>query len=129
MVEPPLTERNIQRIILAALARDYPQGISYHCPNGGQRNAREGAELRKDGVLAGIPDLGVIRPNGRIGWLEVKTDIGVLSNVQANLHTKMLPLGHHVYIIRSLNDIFLIIESWKLEDSISASGRRDTSSI
>jgi hypothetical protein len=126
---PPLTERNLQRIILAALARDYPAGITYHCPNGGQRNAREGAELRKDGVLSGIPDLGIIRPGGRIGWLEIKTDVGVLSKVQTELHTKMLPLGHLVYVVRSLADVFPIIERWKLEDSISAPGRGNTSPI
>ena len=43
-----------------------------HCPNGGQRNPREASRLKWQGVLAGVPDIIVPLPGGRVMWLEVK---------------------------------------------------------
>ena len=31
--------------------------FAFHCPNGGYRNAREGAKLKAMGVRAGVPDV------------------------------------------------------------------------
>ena len=36
----------------------YPElKLLYHCPNGGKRNAREAARLKKEGVKSGVPDV------------------------------------------------------------------------
>ena len=43
-------------------------------PNGGKRNIREGARLKKQGVQAGVPDLMLHIPTKKYGalWIEMK---------------------------------------------------------
>ena len=39
-------------------ALQYPElSLLYHIPNGGKRNAKEAANLKRQGVKAGVPDL------------------------------------------------------------------------
>ena len=52
---------------------------TFHCPNGGLRGKAEAGRLKKQGVLAGIPDVGVPLPGGQILWIEVKKPGGRLS--------------------------------------------------
>ena len=72
--------------------------------------------MKADGLLVGAPDLFVIRPLGRMGWIEVKAEKGILSNEQRLLHSVMLDNSHVVHIVRSLEQLLPIIEGWKLED-------------
>jgi len=41
--------------------------VTYHVPNGGQRNKKTAADLKRQGVKAGVSDLVVME--GRGGWL------------------------------------------------------------
>lgn len=109
-------ERQIQRAILTLLWRSYPQAFAMHIPLGGYRNKIEAYNLKLDGALAGSPDLLVVRPNGRVSWIEVKADTKV-SKVQAELHAKMLPMGHMVHVIDDVMALLPIIEGWKREDA------------
>lgn len=116
---PPLTETNLQRIIVAAIRRDYPQGIVGSIPNGAAVSSKlEAVKLKAEGLLSGAPDLFVIRPRQRIGWIEMKTGVGVLTKSQELLHPQMLERQHMVHIVRSLTDLWPIIEKWKNEDLI-----------
>lgn len=48
----------------------YPElALLHHIPNGGNRNAREGAKLKRMGVLAGVPDLHL--PAARGGYISL----------------------------------------------------------
>lgn len=86
-----------------------------HIPLGGHRNKIEAYNLKLDGALAGTPDLLIIRPHGRVGWIEVKAGTKV-SKVQAELHAKMRPMGHTVHVVDDLDHMLLIIHQWKIED-------------
>lgn len=119
MNTPPVTERTIQRQILAAFARDWAECIVFHVPNGEKRDLRTAAELKKDGVLAGIFDLGVIAPLGKTYWIEVKTDIGVLSDAQKDIHKRTKQNGHEVYVMRHVNDALEFIRKNKHATSTS----------
>lgn len=124
---PPMTERNRQRIVLAALARDYPIGITGAIPNGMHSSKWEGAKAKLDGLLVGACDLFIIRPMGKIGWIEMKDDTGKLSSAQITLHARMRLMGHEVYVVRTLEDLWPIIELWKLEDANTPSTPREGS--
>ncbi len=57
-------------------AKEIPElGLLLHIPNGGKRNPREAARLKKQGVRAGVPDLYLPVPRGgRHGlWIELKS--------------------------------------------------------
>lgn len=49
----------------------------YAIPNGGKRDAREAARLKKQGVKAGVSDIHLILPAGGYGglWVELKRPI------------------------------------------------------
>ncbi len=50
---------------LAETKVKYPQlRWLYHCPNGGQRNEREGAKFKAMGVKRGVPDLHLVWAKG-----------------------------------------------------------------
>lgn len=51
------TERQSQRTVVQYVRTKYPDVLIFAIPNGGSRNKIEAANLKKDGVLAGVPDL------------------------------------------------------------------------
>ena len=55
--------------------------LVFAVPNGGSRNIREAANLKRSGVLAGAPDL-VVAKDGQVWFLEIKTQTGRQSPAQ-----------------------------------------------
>ena len=78
--------------------------IIFHIPMGGSRDAREGANLKTQGALAGVPDLCLVLPQGRIIWIEMKAEDGSLSKVQIDLHASFALLGQTVIVAYSVFD-------------------------
>lgn len=77
----------------------------YAVPNGGRRNAKEAMGLKREGVLAGIPDLQVVLPDGRVLWVEMKKRKGgTVSKVQKDIHTKLEELGHSVCVAKGAKE-------------------------
>ena len=52
----------------------HPKVLIFAIPNGGSRDAREGAKLKQEGVLAGVSDLFIAEPIGQYAglFLEMK---------------------------------------------------------
>ncbi len=62
----------------ANLARcKYPElELLHHIPNGGKRNAREAASLKRQGVKAGVPDICLPVPKGQYHGLYIELKVG-----------------------------------------------------
>jgi hypothetical protein len=73
-------------------------------PNGGFRNPREGTNLRRQGVLKGIPDLVLIFSEGRTCWIEMKAAGGSVSPEQRLMHASLEKLGHDVMVAYGCSD-------------------------
>lgn len=55
----------------------YPElELAYHIPNGGKRNAREAANLKRQGVKAGVPDIHLPVARGRYHGLYIELKVG-----------------------------------------------------
>ena len=78
-------------------------------PNGGSRDAREGANLKVQGVLAGMPDLVVVLP-GRTVWIEMKAPGGRVSPAQKDVHARLQELGEEVHVCYSAESAVTILE-------------------
>lgn len=78
------------------IADDAKRPVVFAVPNGGSRDAREAANLKTQGVLAGVPDLGIVLPCGEICWVEMKATDGRVSGTQTLLHAHFDKLGHEV---------------------------------
>ena len=105
-------EMAIQRAILGFIARCCPGSDARAIPNDSHTRMAQLAR-RSQGVIAGTPDLVVVAPGGITVWLEVKAPRGVLSEAQKGTHAHWKRLGHHVAVVRSIEDA---------EDALRAAG-------
>lgn len=96
--------------LVAALRRHWSQlpderrPIVFSVPNGGKRNAAEGANLKAQGALAGIPDLIVWLPGGKSLLVEMKARDGHLSGSQVLIHAYVAKLGFSCVVAYSAED-------------------------
>jgi hypothetical protein len=96
--------------LVAALRRhwnlrpDEHRPIVFAVPNGGKRNAAEAANLKTQGVLAGIHDLIIWLPGGSSILIEMKATNGHLSTSQVGIHAHVKQLGFPSIVAYSAED-------------------------
>lgn len=101
-------EADAQRAIVQALRFALPRdAIVHHCANevteAGPSGARRQAILVGMGVHAGFADLIVIS-NGRVLFLEVKSQAGQLRKSQEVFHDTVVTQGFGWALVRSIDD-------------------------
>jgi hypothetical protein len=92
-----------------------PQCLVFHPANGGLRSKAEAARLRWMGVVAGIPDLVVLAPVGKVYFLEVKTPDGRLSFEQSEIFGRFVALGVGAAVVRSVDDARRAFRAWGIK--------------
>lgn len=80
--------------------------VCYAIPNGGSRGRRQGAALKAEGVLAGIPDIHI--PALAL-FIEMKTPVGKVSPVQKEMHERLRADGQTVEVCRSVDDVMRVV--------------------
>ena len=104
---PTPTEAEEQRALFklcAVLSGRYPElALLHHIPNGGSRNAAEAANLKRQGVKAGVPD--IFLPVARKGYhglyIELKRqEGGRLSDAQKWWIERLRRQGYAVYVCK-----------------------------
>ena len=68
------------------------------------------------GVLAGVADVGVLLPGGRIAWLEAKTATGKQSPAQRRFARWCKQLGHEYHLVRTVEHALEIAATWERYD-------------
>lgn len=99
----------VMRFLRLAWPGDLPV---FHVPNGGSRTAREAGKLKAMGVLAGVPDLTFILPNGQTAFIELKTSDGGLSAEQIDFRTLVVALGCAYRVCRTVDEVEATITRW-----------------
>lgn len=74
--------------------------LLYHIPNGGKRNAREAARLKREGVKSGVPDINLPIPRGMYYglWVEMKSEKGKPTKSQEKWIKSLRDWGHYVAV-------------------------------
>ena len=107
-------EQQLQKAVLEHLRwRGVPELFAFHVPNGGWRSPVEAAIFRALGVVAGVPDILVIR-NGQVFALELKTEHGRLTQTQAETQQRMCAAGAKVAVAIGLDAALQQLEQWQL---------------
>lgn len=90
----------------------HPQhrGLLFAVPNGGKRSVVEANRMKHMGLVAGIPDM-IFAYAGKITFLEFKTLDGKLSDVQKEIHIKLMIAGFDIRIVRDFDTFRNIIHS------------------
>lgn len=110
-------EAPIQEAIVAYLRRVLPDAIVHHCRNEinkrGANIARELAEAKRLGAVAGFPDIIVLNWSN-IGpvFLEVKAPRSYPSQAQRDMHAHLERLGYPVAVVRSIDDTRAALAGW-----------------
>lgn len=108
-------EQDLQQQAIAFIRRAYPTLVHFHVPNSsGNRGRRLGGIMKSMGLLAGVPDIVVVQPNGLAGFLELKAGRGKLTESQAAFRDRVTKLGCCWAEIRTIEQLATTLESWLL---------------
>lgn len=84
----------------------------FHIPNGGSRNKAEAANLKRQGVKAGVPDLCI--PVARCGYhglyVEMKAPKGRVSERQAEWIALLREQGYAAYVCHGAGNAIALID-------------------
>lgn len=113
-----MTEAQEQKFLFqwAGLARQkYPElELLFHVPNGGRRDGREAASLKKQGVKAGVPDL--ILPSAHGGYcglfIELKVGKNKTTEKQNKWIEKLKKQGYFVSVCYGWREASDVISSY-----------------
>ena len=107
--------------ILQRQLREYLASRGYqsvHVPNGAtlrgdkEQRGRQMANLKRDGLLIGFPDLIVYGHSGRVGHIEVKTPKGRVTEAQEAVGVWLEQWGHNYAVCRSVEDVDAALDAW-----------------
>lgn len=99
-------ESGIQTAIVNYLRRALPAGYrAMSIPNGGKRNAITGAILKREGAMAGAPDLQIVGPQGAVAFIEVKAPGGSLSPAQKDFRNWCGEWSIPFCVARGISDV------------------------
>jgi hypothetical protein len=76
----------------------------WHVPNGGLRDKAVAAKLKWMGVLAGVLDLTVVGPGGKVAFWEVKEPGLSLSDEQLEMIEALTAMGYRCAVVWSIED-------------------------
>ncbi len=84
-------------------------------PNGGYRHTLSAVKLKREGVVAGVPDLLVFTPapkdpTARGVAIELKTVRGRLSLLQVAFHVHLRAAGWRVYVCRGSEEALTVLQ-------------------
>lgn len=111
-----MTEAALQTSIITYLSCVLPNALVVAVPNGGSRagGAREGYRLKRQGVMAGFPDLLIFPGDGRAFVMEVKTEIGRVSPQQRQVMDRLHHAGIGGAVVRSIDDVTRALKAWNI---------------
>lgn len=105
-----MRERDLQVAVMEYLAVALPpDAFAFHPVNEGRRSLAFGARLKREGMVAGVPDICVIY-QGRAHWCELKSLKGSISPAQKATHKRLRECGCGVMVCRSLADVELFLD-------------------
>lgn len=114
-----ISEDMIHRQVIqwARLQRLFDGRVSdylHHSPNGGKRDAREGAKFKAQGVLAGFPDLFLFVPVVPYSglFIELKAKKGIVSDSQKVIMSRLAMRGYSVKVAYGFDEAIKIIQDY-----------------
>jgi len=109
-----LRESDIQRAVFDHLRwRGVPGVFAFHVPNGGKRDRIEAAIFKGLGARAGVPDVFAVH-QGRCYAIELKTEAGRLTKVQAEAIATLERAGAVTAVCRGLDAALHTLAAWGL---------------
>jgi len=117
------TEAAHQKVFFRWLGLAFPfvRALTFHIPNGGRRNAEEGAHLKAQGVTAGVPDIFMAIPTEAYPglFIEFKAGKNKATAMQAAFIARLREAGYRVDVCYSYEEArTIVIEYLKGSDYV-----------
>lgn len=117
-------EHQLQTACVRWFAYAYPdlRGRLFAVPNGGRRDGVTGARLKAEGVVAGVADLILLKPNRHYAALliEMKTPTGRQSAAQRAWQALITANNEYLYTLcRSFDDFRLIVQTYLADELLT----------
>lgn len=105
-----MSEDRLQQECYVWFHNNYPhlRGLLFHVPNGGSRNAREGAKFKAMGVFPGVADFIFFYKN-RFYAIELKTLTGTQSKKQKYWQSIVLDNGATYVLARTVSEFKMLM--------------------
>ena len=113
-----MTEHQLQVQCITWFKLVYNNKLIFAIPNGGNRNIGTAIKLKKEGVLAGVPDLFVAEPTKHYAglFIEMKNGKkGKVSDSQKIIMPQLSLRGYRVEVVRSFEEFQDIINLYLKE--------------
>ena len=112
-------EDDLQSACITWFDYQFPKlkNLLFHVPNGGNRNIREAARLKKQGVRSGVSDLILLVPNNEYHGLciELKSYQGKLSINQSNWIELVRKNNYCAIVVNSFEAFKFVIENYLIQ--------------
>ncbi len=106
-------EAQLQRALFEHIAYRKVAGWRFwSTPNAGKRSLQMGAELKAQGMTAGVGDLSIVSPTGRYHELELKVPTGRLSAAQRERQEQLKASGVVCAVAYGLDAALAILQGW-----------------
>jgi VRR-NUC domain len=106
-------EAALQRAVFEHIAyRKRPGWRFWSTPNAAKRSLQMGAELKAQGMTAGVGDISIVSPSGRYHELELKTPTGRLSPAQRERQEELKASGVICATAYGLDAALAILVGW-----------------
>lgn len=106
-------EAALQRAVFEHIAyRKRPGWRFWSTPNAAKRSLQMGAELKAQGMTAGVGDISIVSPTGRYHELELKTPTGRLSPAQRKRQDELKASGVICATAYGLDAALAILAGW-----------------
>jgi hypothetical protein len=107
-------ERDIQEAVCEHLrTRGRPRLVWFAVPNGGSRDVREAANMKRQGVTAGVADI-ILLHDCKFFALELKSETGRLSEAQMAFLAAVNEAGGFAAHAHGLDRAIATLEAWQL---------------
>jgi hypothetical protein len=108
-----LREHDIQKTVLAHLGLFGKDNVfAFAIPNAGWRPGAIGSRMKAEGLTAGVADLAIMLPAGKVAWLELKARRGRQSEAQKAFEAVCHQLGHPYAMARGLDEAIDVLKGW-----------------
>lgn len=109
-------EDDIQEAFFRAARMTFPKldRLLFAVPNGGKRNSREAARMKRQGVTPGVSDIICLVPNNKYSFLcmETKTEDGTQTDHQKEFQWQVEESGGLYVIFRSASEGIQLLKDY-----------------
>lgn len=109
-----MTERQSQICVIEYLRKHKDKPLYYAVPNGGSRHKIEAANLKREGVMPGVPDICICEPRGAYHglYIEMKSKKGRVSDSQRNFQVALADRGYDVHVCYGASEAIEVIDDY-----------------